>query len=92
MPAQHLAAGAAGAQGTPEGPQRGGPASGDSTKGVLDAGASVLDEVHALLSYNTGPPPMEFAPEENFTRCGPGAAAVVHRVYVKYATYAASPL
>ena len=71
MPA--LAAGAAGAPGSAERPPRGapGPASRESTKGVLDAGASVLDEVHALLSYNAGPPPMEYAPEESFTRCAP---------------------
>ena len=82
VPAQHLAPGAAGAQGTPEGPQRGGPVSADSTKGVIEAGASVLDDVHALLSYNAGPPPMEFAPEENFTRCVLGAAAEAWRLLV----------
>ncbi|KAK9835951.1 hypothetical protein WJX81_000786 [Elliptochloris bilobata] len=66
-PAPHLTVAQA-AGGPPEGPPRGGAGDNGGTKAVLDAGASVLDEVRALLSYNAGPPPMEYAAEENFTR------------------------
>jgi hypothetical protein len=36
---------------------------------VLNAGVSMLDEARALLSFNAGPPVMDYAAEEHFTRC-----------------------
>jgi len=45
------------------------PSTDAGTASVLNAGVSMLDEARVLLSFNAGPPVMDYAAEEHFARC-----------------------